>query len=110
MTWGYRVQFRRSGVVREIKLQEMVSDREAWHAAAHGIAKASDTSGQLNNDNLKSIVLTSSPLMSNPSPKQMLLVHRPHFASSEHSDFHFQQFGKPKALKTSPLLEQYGDS
>jgi len=58
-------------VVAEIKLQEMVSDREAWHAAAHGIAKASDTFGQLNkNDNPKSTALTSSPLMSNSSPSR----------------------------------------
>ena len=85
--------------------------QRGWHAAAHGIAKASYTSGQLNkNDNLKSTVLISSPLMSNSSPKQMMLVHRPHFVCSEHLDFHFQQFGKPKALKTSPLLEQYGGS
>ena len=30
------------------KLQQMVRDREAWHAAAHGVAK-SQTTGQLNN-------------------------------------------------------------
>ena len=107
----YKFQFKRSGVVPEIKLQEMMSDREAWHAAAHGIAKASDTSGQLNkNDNPKSTALTSSPLMSNSSPRRMLPAHRAHFVSAEHLDFPFQQFGKPKALKASPLLEQYGGS
>ena len=30
------------------KLQEMVRDREDWHAAAHGVAK-NQTTGQLNN-------------------------------------------------------------
>ena len=33
------------------KLQEMVKDREAWHAAVHGITE-SDTVKQLNNNSL----------------------------------------------------------
>ena len=33
------------------KLQEMVKDREAWHAAVHGVShKELDMSEQLNND------------------------------------------------------------
>ena len=33
------------------KLQETVKDREAWHAAAHGVAKSRDKNKCLNNKN-----------------------------------------------------------
>ena len=30
------------------KLQELVTDREAWYTAVHGVTKSSDMTGQLN--------------------------------------------------------------
>ena len=34
------------------KLREMVKDREAWHAAVHGVAKKLDLTEQINNSHL----------------------------------------------------------
>ena len=35
------------------KLQEMVREREAWHAVVHRIAKSWNMTGQLNNNNVE---------------------------------------------------------
>ena len=34
------------------KLQELVTDREAWHAAVHGVTKKLDLTEQINNSHL----------------------------------------------------------
>ena len=41
------------------KLWEMVTDREAWHAAIHGVTE-SDRNGQLNNSNKSELTIYTS--------------------------------------------------
>ena len=40
------------------KLQEIVRDRVAWHAAVHGVAKSSDMTEQLNWTEMNDIKIT----------------------------------------------------
>ena len=40
------------------KLQEIVKDREAWHAAVHGGHKELGTTEQLNNNHISNYVYT----------------------------------------------------
>ena len=38
------------------KLQEMVKDRETWHAALHGVGKELDTIVRLNNNKIDLLI------------------------------------------------------
>ena len=52
------------------KLWEMVRDREAWHAAAHGVAE-SDTTWRLNNNNRPRVPPSWQPLLAVPRPSPL---------------------------------------
>ena len=63
------------------KFQEIVKDREAWHAAVHGVTE-SDTNEQLNNrgflrDSLKSTLCRDEHIMKTPYISTALTL--PHF-------------------------------
>ena len=52
------------------KLWEMVRDREAWHAAVHGVAE-SDMTWRLNNNNRPRVPPSWQPLLAVPRPSPL---------------------------------------
>ena len=55
------------------KLQVMVKDREAWHAAVHRVTKESDRTEQLNSNNLTEYRIQDKREPQNP---RLSYVHR----------------------------------
>ena len=56
------------------KLQEMVKDREAWRAAAHGGHRESDTTERLDNNNLNVLVPPHSAATSGADAARALMM------------------------------------